>query len=110
MEVERYYAIGTIAVIIFILWRIKVLMDLGRSIINDTLKNKEGRWSRTSLTMFTAWVTVLISYFYSLYKNGFNTWAFGVLVSVALGSKIVNAYSNKIDPLIQPPETTPATQ
>ena len=77
-----------------------------RSIVEDTLKRKDQtgtlRWSATKLTMATAWFIALLSYVYDFIKNGFNFEAFLVLVGVALGSKVTDAWSKKIDPLVQP--------
>jgi uncharacterized membrane protein YjjP (DUF1212 family) len=65
---------------------------------SDTLK-KEGKWSTTLLTMFTAWMAVLVTYLIDFAKNDFklNETAFGIMVVIALGSKITNSFSNKID-------------
>lgn len=65
-------------------------------IVNDTLK-KDGKWSRTSLTMHTAWLSCLIAFFYDLFTSGFNEYAFYGMLSVALGSKVTDAWSNKIN-------------
>lgn len=71
-------------------------------IINDTLKRADDngvlRWSRTSLTMFTAWIAVLWSYHYALIKYGFNETAFGLVIGVALGAKVTDAWSKKMTP------------
>jgi hypothetical protein len=55
------------------------------------------KWSRTSLTMATAWLAVLWSYHYCLIKYGFNEYAFGSLVAVALGVKVTDAWSKKLN-------------
>lgn len=67
-------------------------------LLSDTLK-KEGKWSTTLLTMFTAWIAVLITYLVDFTKNGFklNETAFGIMVVIALGSKITNSFSNRIE-------------
>lgn len=79
-------------------------------IINDTLKKKDAdgtmRWSRTSLTMFTAWVSVLFSFHYDLIKNGFNETSFIMMVGVALGSKLTDAWTKRINPIIKNDEKT----
>lgn len=102
---QRVYIISGILISIlivgFILWRLKVLGDIIAGIVNDTLK-RDGKWSRTSFTMLTAWFAALSSYVYDFIKNGFNFEAFMVLVGVALGVKVTDAWSKKIDPLIQP--------
>jgi hypothetical protein len=75
-----------------------------KSILNDTLK-VDGKWSRTSLTMFTAWIASLHMAYYDLYKNGFHMEVFLTLVGVALGSKVTDSISKKI----HKPETTTST-
>jgi hypothetical protein len=68
-----------------------------KAIIVDTLK-VNGSWSRTSLTMFTAWVAALYMAYYDLYKNGFHMEVFLTFVGVALGSKVTDSISKKINP------------
>jgi len=65
-------------------------------IINDTLK-KEGKFSRTSLTMFSAWFVSLVMSTIDFVFNGlrFDVWC--VLVGVAMGSKITDSFSKKIE-------------
>ena len=65
-------------------------------IINDTLK-KDGKFSRTSLTMFSAWFVSLVMSCIDFMYNGlrFDVWC--VLVGVALGSKITDSFSKKIE-------------
>lgn len=67
-----------------------------QDIINDTLK-KDGKWSRTSLTMATAWWSVLSIYVIDYIRNGFRMEAFMIMVGVALGSKISDALSTKLN-------------
>lgn len=86
---------------ISILFKIKSISSVANGIINDTLKI-DGKWSRTSLTMLTAWVTVLWSYHYDVIRNGFNETAFGLMLSVAVGVKVTDAISKKINPQIKP--------
>lgn len=86
-----------IGVMVNILFQIKTISCLFNSIINDTLKIN-GKWSRTSLTMFTAWMAVLWSYVYDIVKTGFNYQAFLVMVVVATGIKVTDAWSKKLNP------------
>jgi len=67
-----------------------------RELLFDTLK-KEGRWSRTSLTMFTAWFFALSFAWFDFIDKGlrFDVWV--TLVGVALGSKITDAFSKKLE-------------
>lgn len=69
-----------------------------KAILNDTLK-VDGKWSRTSLTMFTAWLASLHMAYYDMYKNGFHMEVFLTLVGVALGSKVTDSISKKINPV-----------
>ena len=96
-------AVGILLFITFLLWRLKKLSDLFTAITVDTLK-RNGKWSRTSLTMATAWAMCMISYVYDFIKNGLNLEAFGIFVGVALGAKVADAWSKKLDPLVQPPK------
>jgi len=74
----------------------KILYSLFSQITNDTLK-KEGKFSRTSLTMFTAWFFALSFALFDFIDKGlrFDVWV--TLVGVALGSKLTDAYSKKIE-------------
>ena len=74
------------------------------TVVTDTLK-REGKWSATKLTMATAWLVVLYSYHYDLIKNGFNETAFSILVGVALGAKVTDAFSKKLDPTVTAPDS-----
>ena len=73
-----------------------MIVSMLSEIAHDTL-TKEGKWSRTSLTMFSAWVFALFFASYDLFKNGFHFEVFITLVGVALGSKLVDAQSKKIE-------------
>lgn len=66
-------------------------------------------WSATRLTMASAWFISIWSYHYDLIHNGFNQTAFDVLVLVALGTKITDAYSKKLNPGQQPNTDLPKT-
>ena len=74
------------------------------NIINDTLKRKDidgvMRWSRTSLTMLSAWIAVLLAFVIDTIKHQgvVDPIKFGMMVGVALGSKVADAYSKKITP------------
>jgi hypothetical protein len=71
-------------------------MPLFKEIINDTLK-REGKWSRTSLTMVTAWACCLGTYLTDFIIEGFRMDAFTVMVGCALGVKWVDAKSKQIE-------------
>jgi hypothetical protein len=89
-----------LSVIIVVLWMNKGLFLVFKKIAEDTLM-KDGKWSRTSLTMLSAWIVAVQMAIFDLIKTEkLNFEVFVVFIGVALGSKIVNAYSNKIDPTI----------
>lgn len=64
-------------------------------IFHDTL-TRDGKWSRTSLTMFSAWIVVLLMALIDFFNRGlqFDVWV--TLVVVATGIKITDAWSKKI--------------
>lgn len=65
------------------------LIKLFSSIVLDTLK-KNGKWSRTSLTMFSSfWLGVMYSG-YGIYKYGFDPLVFTTYMAVATGLKIID--------------------
>lgn len=71
-----------------------------KQIAYDTLKH-DGKWSRTSLTMFSAWVWVIVIATIDYIQHGFHFEVWITMVCVALGIKIANSYSKKIDPEIK---------
>jgi len=71
-----------------------------QQIIDDTLKReKDGvrRWSKTSLTMLTAWLLVCYSYIHDLVVRAFHMEAWLVLVGIAVGVKTTDAISKAIN-------------
>lgn len=70
-------------------------MNIIKQIANDTLK-RNGKWSRTSLTMFSAWFVAVVMAMIDFAFNGlrFDVWL--TLVGVAMGSKITDSYSKKL--------------
>lgn len=67
-----------------------------KEILQDTLK-RDGKWSRTSLTMFTSWFVALLMSVLDFFFNGlrFDVWL--GLISVSIGSKISDSLSKKIN-------------
>jgi hypothetical protein len=67
-----------------------------KNVLADTLK-RNGKWSKTFLTMFTAWGAVLFMAFWDFFANGlsFDVWV--TLVCVSLGIKVTDAWSKKIE-------------
>jgi hypothetical protein len=62
-----------------------------RKLIDDTLKTPKGKWSRTSLTMFTCLYAALSYLFYELQVHGkFYIEAFYGLLGVATGMKWID--------------------
>ena len=66
------------------------------SLINDTLK-KDGKWSRTSLTMFSSWNLVSFMVIFDLYKEGFRYDVFATMVGVALGTKLTDSIGKRVE-------------
>jgi hypothetical protein len=62
----------------------------------DTLQDHHGKYSRTSLTMFTAWLMVNVIAFYDLYQEGFRMDVWSVYVGVSTGMKLIDAKSKQI--------------
>ena len=67
-----------------------------KTLISDTLK-KDGKFSITSLTMFSAWLLVVYMVIYDLYKEGFRYDVFVTMVGVALGTKLTDSIGKKIE-------------
>lgn len=70
-------------------------MSILREILQYTLK-KDGKWSRTSLTMFSAWIVSLYMAIFDFCFNGLKYDVWVTLVVVATGIKITDAWSKKI--------------
>jgi hypothetical protein len=70
-------------------------MAVLREILQNTLK-KDGKWSRTSLTMFSAWIVSLSMAMFDFFFNGLKYDVWVTLVVVATGIKITDAWSKKI--------------
>lgn len=70
-------------------------MNIIKNIVRDTLK-RNGKWSRTSLTMLSSWLIALVMAILDFCFNGlrFDVWL--GLISVSIGSKISDSLSKKI--------------
>jgi hypothetical protein len=66
-----------------------------KELFRDTLK-KDGKWSRTSLTMFTSFAICVLVGLIDFCMRGYNSEVFFGFLSVAVGSKISDAFSKKI--------------
>jgi len=77
------------------------MSNIIKEIINDTLKKKSEdgskRWSRTSLSMLSAWVTALSMGIADYIQHGLNFEVFLVLVSAALSYKGVDGIVNRLN-------------
>ena len=73
-----------------------MIVSLLSEIAHDTL-TKDGKWSRTSLTMFVSFMMACGFAVYDLVNNGFHFEVFLTFMGVALGSKLVDAQSKKIE-------------
>jgi len=76
------------------------MRELVKAITRDTLKKKvdgEYRWSRTSLTMFSAWLIAVYMVMFDLYKEGFRYDVFVTMVGVALGSKLTDSIGKRVE-------------
>ena len=76
------------------------LRKLILEIADDTLKrDKDGirRWSKTALTMFTAWILCCYSYVHHLITQGFDMSSFLIMVGVATTMKTADAVSKAIN-------------
>ena len=84
------------------LWHFKKAIEVFKQIADDTLKRKDDagilRWSRTSLTMFSAWCASLFMAIDDLAKNGFRYEVFLTLVGIALGSKLTDSLGKRLSP------------
>lgn len=67
------------------------------TIINQTLKNEAGRWSKMALIIASAWLVVLFMALWDFFENGlrYDVWVF--LASVAVGTKYINAHATKVE-------------
>ena len=72
------------------------MKKLIKEIANDTLK-RDGKWSRTSLTMASAWALCIATYVIDFIIEGFRMDAFSIMIGVALGVKWVDAKSKEIE-------------
>ncbi len=61
----------------------------------DTLM-RDGKWSRTSLTMLTAWMFVFFIAVIDYIRTGFHFEVWCTMVAVAVGVKVTDAWSKKI--------------
>jgi hypothetical protein len=72
-----------------------MIRELLHSLINDTLK-RNGKWSRTSLTMFSSWIITCAIGVYQSFWKGFSFSVFLVFASIALSTKAADAISKRI--------------
>lgn len=76
------------------------MITILKGIIDDTLKrDKDGvrRWSKTALTMFSAWVMVTYVFIHDFIVHGFRWEAWLSMLAVATGVKITDAISKNLN-------------
>ncbi len=99
-------------IVAFALYKMRATVKIIGQMADDTLKRTDAkgvlRWSRTSLTMAIAMAIAVYMTLANFMHNGFNYEVFLAWLGVALGSKVTDAFSRKLDPSIQPP-TEPKT-
>jgi NADH:ubiquinone oxidoreductase subunit 5 (subunit L)/multisubunit Na+/H+ antiporter MnhA subunit len=97
--------IGGFILLIMIAIRIRKIFEGATEICHDTLKNAEGKWSMPRIMMVIAFNSVLVAFFYDLYKQvHLNEFATIALLTVAVTGKIADAKAKQIDPTVLPPK------
>lgn len=61
---------------------------------------RNGKYSPTLLTMFTAWVTAMGIAWIDFFQSGFRSETFWAFVSIGAGIKITDAISKKLTPTL----------
>ena len=105
METTLMYVsvgLGLILLVLLVL-RIRLILGWVNDVAVDTLK-VDGKWSKVAIITASAWFVVIWAFTYDEIHNGFNITAWGILVTIASGNKLVNAYSKKVDPTITAPK------
>ena len=74
------------------MWAFRVI----DKVVEDTLK-REGKYSRTSLTMFTSWLISIVMACYDFLTKGFDYQVFLVFIAVALVTKLTDSFGKKIE-------------
>lgn len=99
--------------LIIVFYIIKKFSEQLQIFVRDTMKEKQSdgtwKWSKTALTMASAWYSCLYAFFFDLIKNGFNFEAFMVMAGVGTGVGVAAAYAKKLNPLVQEPKDNGAT-
>ena len=76
------------------------MRELIKALTRDTLQKKvegEYKWSRTSLTMFSAWLIVVYMVFFDLYKEGFRYDVFATMCGISLGTKLTDSIGKRVE-------------
>lgn len=79
---------------------LRTIIENAWTLIDDTLKrDKNGvrRFSKTALTMFTAWILVIYTYITDFIEHGFRSESFVIMVAIATGMKTADAISKKLN-------------
>ncbi len=99
------------SILINILFRIRHVIKLVDTIIDDTLKvydpvSKKRIFSGTKLTMVMAFASIVWAFHYDTIKNSkVNETLFGIMAAIATGVSIAKAYSKKLDPEVIAPDS-----
>lgn len=110
-KVEFAVMILLCSVVINILFRIRHVVKLVDTIIDDTLKvydpiSKTRKFSGTRLTMVTAFMSIVWAFHYDTISNSkVNEALFGMMGAIATGVGITKAFSKKLDPEVTGPDT-----
>ena len=76
------------------------MIKLIKKIVDDTLKrDKDGvrRFSKTALTMLSAWLLACYTYIHDFIVHGFRLDTFVIMIGVATGMKVTDAISKKLN-------------
>lgn len=68
------------------------------TIWHDTMKTRDGIYSRISIIMASAWALAFFMAIYDFCVEGFRMDVWSLLVGIAIGSKFVNAHSEAVNP------------
>ncbi len=100
--------------LLFIFYVLRKFSEQVSIFVQDTLKEKQldgtWKWSKTALTMASAWYSVLFAFFFELLKKGFDIESFLIMACVGTGIPIASAYAKKINPLVQAPVSTQTSE
>jgi hypothetical protein len=91
-----------IALLILAILRVRKIFATLNEMFCQTMKTKEGKWSLIRIMMGIAFACAMYGYIFDIYKNGFNDYAFTVLLVFGATGKLTDALSKKVNPLVNP--------